>query len=164
MVTPGAAMPCSCESERAAGHVLVLDAGPSAGWVLLSGSRGYAWLAVLRRRSLDPRLAAGEVPESSRLLAVRSEQITRRENRHRIARRWDALAAEAHRRLSPAHADVAEHIQYVAQVLRANQPLRARGVALAITMLRATADAIRRSSVGGHDLAAAAARSAIAAM
>jgi hypothetical protein len=164
MVTSGVAMPCSCESERAVGHVLVLDAGPSAGWVLLSSSRGYAWLAVLGRRSLDTRLAAGELPESSRLLAVRSEQITRRENRHRIARRWDALAAEAHRRLSPAHADVAEHIQDVAEVLRANQPLRARGVALAITMLRATADAIRRSSVGGHDLAAAAARSAIAAM
>jgi hypothetical protein len=163
MTTARAARP-AVNLDQAIDRFVLVDAGAATGWTLLPRRRGEAWLARLRHRSLDARLRAGEPAESSRLLAVRTALLVTPASRHRIARRWDALAATARACLPRAHLDVAEYAQAVADVLRGDQPVSVRGVAVAGAMLRVAADGLQRPGAGGADLAAAAARAAIAAM
>jgi hypothetical protein len=134
------------------------------GLALLPWRRRDALLATLRRRSLDGRLATGQPPECSRLLAVRSAHLTSRASRRRIARRWDALAVNARARFSPSQLSVAEVVQRVADVLCTDEPVGVQGVALALTRFKLAADAIRRAGPAAHDIAAAVARTAIETM
>jgi hypothetical protein len=164
MTTARAAARPAIDLDRAAGCLVLVNTGPPTGWALLPRRHRDAWLARVRHRALDARLTAGEPPESSRLLAVRTTLLVSPPSRRRIARRWDAAAAVARVRLPRLHLDVAEEIQKVADVLRAEQPVGARGVAVATTMVSLTANAVQRPGAGGTDLAAAAARTALAAM
>ena len=163
MTTARAARP-AVDLDRAADCLVLVNTDPSSGWALRPQRRGEAWLARLRRRSLDARLAAGDPPERSQLLAVRTAQLVSPASRRRIARRWDALAALARARLARSHLEVANEIQKVADLLRTNQPVGVRGVAAAITMLAIAADAVQRPGSGGEDIAAAVACTAIAGM
>jgi hypothetical protein len=147
--------------DSAAGRLLLLDAGHSTGLSLLAHRRREAWLARLRHRSLDARLAAGEPPECSRLLAVRAAYLVSATSRRRIAERWDALAALARRCLPRAQLEVADQIEEVADVLRADRRVGVRGVAVAVTMLGLAANAVQRPDTGGQDIAAAVARAAV---
>ncbi|HZC73885.1 MAG TPA: hypothetical protein VE442_24570 [Jatrophihabitans sp.] len=141
---------------------VLVDTSPPTGWALLPQRRRDRWLAHLRHRSLDARLAAGESPESARLLAVRTAHLVGRASRRRIATRWDALAITA-RRHRLQH-ELADHIQQVADLLRTDQPVGVHGVALATTTLALAADAVRRLERGGGDIVAATARSTLSAM
>jgi hypothetical protein len=144
--------------DSAAGRLLLVDTGPSTGLSLLPRRRREAWLARLRHRSLDARLASGEPPESSRLLAARAAYLVSATSRRHIADRWDTLAAVARRRLPRPQLEVAAQIQNVADVLRADQRVGVRGVAVAVTMLGLAANAIKHPDTGGQDIAAAVAR------
>jgi hypothetical protein len=152
------------EHERPTACLVLVSTGSPRRWALLRWRRRHGWLARLRHRSLDVRLAAGEPPETSRLLAVRTAQLTSPSSRGRTARRWDAVAADARQRLGWRHVDVAEQMQQVADVLRGDRPVGVRGVAVAMTMAGVAAHGLRRSGCGGCDIAAAVARSAISAM
>lgn len=163
MTTVRAARP-AFDLDRIARCLVLVHTGPSTGLVLLPRRHRDAWLARLRHSSLDARLAAGEPPECSRLLAVRTAYLVSPASRRRIARRWDALAAVARRRPGRSHLEVADLIQNVADLLGTDQPVGVRGVAAAVTMLAVAADAVQRPDTGGDDVAAAVARAAIAAM
>jgi hypothetical protein len=52
-----------------------------------------SWRILLQRRELDRRLASGEDPSSSALLALRGAQLTSEASRGRLARSLDALIA-----------------------------------------------------------------------
>jgi len=56
-MTTGRAGRRAFDLDSAAGRVLLVDAGPSTGLLLLPHRRRDAWLARLRHRSLDARLA-----------------------------------------------------------------------------------------------------------
>jgi hypothetical protein len=150
--------------DRATDCLVLVNTGPPTGWALLPPRRRETWLVRLRHRSLDARLAAGEPAESTRLLAVRTRHLVSRASRRRIARRWDAVAATARARLPRSHLDVAEELQKVADLLRADQPVCVRGVALAATAVGVAAHALQRPGAGGEDIAAAAARTSLASM
>jgi hypothetical protein len=152
------------DSASAGNRLVLVDTGPATGLALLPQRRRDRWLARLRHRSLDARLAAGESPESTRLLAVRAMQLVRPAARRRIAGRWDKLATETRLRQRHRHPELADHIEQVAVLLRTDEPVGARGVANAITMLRVAADAVQRVRTGGDDIAGAAARTALATM
>ena len=160
-MTTGRAGRRAFDLDSAAGRVLLVDAGPSTGLLLLPHRRRDAWLARLRHRSLDARLAAGEPPENSRLLAVRAAFLIRATSRRHIADRWDTLAARARRSLPRAQLEVADQIEEVANVLRDDQRIDVRGVAAAVTMLGLAANAIQQRSTGGQDIVAAVARAAV---
>lgn len=147
--------------DSAAGRLMLLDAGQSTGLSLLVHRRREAWLARLRHRSLDARLAAGEPPESSRLLAARAAYLVSATSRRHVADRWDTLAALARRCLPRAQLEVADQIEEVADVLRADRRVGVRGVAVAVTMLGLAANAVQRPDTGGQDIAAAVARAAV---
>jgi hypothetical protein len=150
--------------DRAARCLVLVNTGPRTGWALLPPTRREAWLVRLRHRGLDARLAAGEPAENSRLLAVRTRHLVSPASRRRIARRWEAVAAIAQVRPPRPHRDVVEELQKVADVLRADEPVGVRGVALATTTFGIAAHALRRPGAGGDDIAAAAARTALASM
>ena len=159
---------CPTQAAAALDHpsdcFVLFDAGSGRGLTLLPRRRRDALLARLARRWLDARLAAGEAPDGSLLLAVRAAQLVRVRGRARLARRWDALAVEARRRAARSRAEVAEHLQRVADVLRGDGLVFAHGVAIAITMRAPAAKAVQRLHTGGDDLVAAIARDALAAM
>jgi len=147
---------------------LVLAQGRD-GLVLAPSRRREEWVARLLGARLDRRLAAGAPPEQSRLLAVRAAQLVRPAARRRLARHWDHLAARARRPVSPldsrvpiapARLDAAlPHVQRIADLLRADQPVSARGVAIAATLLTDGAGPVYRLGGGAaEDLLAAVAR------
>jgi hypothetical protein len=147
-----------------ASRMVLASAGRAGDWHLLPCRRRDAWLARLAHRRVDARLAAGDPPESGRLLATRAAQLVRPARRRAVAKRWDDLAAAA-RSARPLPAwDVADQVQLVADVLRSAHPVDARGVALAVTLLPAADDALRRVETGGAEVAAAAACTALAAL
>jgi hypothetical protein len=147
---------------------VLVDAGSGRGLVAVPRRRRDALLARLLGRSLDNRLAAGRAPESSRLLAVRAVQITNPSARQRLARDWDELAARSRQprslfdpRVPVARSRIeaaADEIQLVADTLRADRPVSARGVAIAVTLLTTAASPVYRLGASGADLAAAVGR------
>ena len=163
---PGAAV-TSHDGVMTAAQVLV-DLGSTRGLVAIAPRRSDAVLARLLGHRLDTRLAAGEAPESNRLLAVRALQITSPPMRRRLADSWDDLAARARRPQAPfdprapiAQSQVdaaADEIQRVADVLRADRPVSAQGVALATALLTTPESPVYRLGRGGAELAAAVAR------
>jgi hypothetical protein len=155
-------------AEQRVGCLVLVDTGPHGGLTLLPRRRREAWLARLCSRWLDAQLAAGQPAESGRLTAVRAAQIVAPRCRRRLARQWAALAGDLHeprgRGVGRSATDVADEIEQLADVLRADRVVFAQGVAIAATMLRAARSAVARFDSGGDDLAAAIARAAVAAM
>jgi hypothetical protein len=147
---------------------VLVHAGPDRGLIAVPRRRRDAVLARLRGRALDGRLASGRSPEGSRLLAVRAAQITSPAARRRLATHYEELAARARYPQAPfdprapiARSQVdaaADEIQRVADLLRADRPVSAHGVALAGTLLTAATSPAYRIGRGGDDLAAAVAR------
>lgn len=145
-----------------------MNTGTTHGYVIVQQRRRDKALARLLGPRLDNQLAAGVAPESSRLLAVRAEQITSPSARDRLARAWDELAARARSPQSPFDARVpvarravdaaADQIQSVADVLRADRPVTARGVAIAAALLTSARSPVYRLGGGTADLAGAVAR------
>jgi len=111
--------------------------------------------------SLDRRLAAGEAPESGRLLAVRAEQIVALDRRRELARHWEHLLAVA-AGPSPAGSRTllcrgrivaaAAEVHDLAGRLRAPLPVAATGVAAARVLLTdATGPVYNRRDDGALD-------------
>jgi hypothetical protein len=92
---------------------------------------------------------------------VRAAQLTTACFRDRIAARWDELGALARARTDR---ETADQVNSVAEILRADRLVLARGVAYAATMAGTAAAALDRIQVGGEDLVAAVVRTAIAGM
>lgn len=128
---------------------------------LIAWRRRDALLARLRHRSLDRRLAAGEAAHLDPLLAVRAAHLATTGARMRIAATWDELAARTRAAADDATAD---RVGAVAETLRADRLVLARGVAYAAAMTSAAAAAIERLHAGGEDIVAAIANAAVAAM
>jgi hypothetical protein len=108
------------------------------------GPGAIARLAALARaHSLDRELAAGADPASSEQLAARAARLTSARNRRQLAeglerlertargpqRRWWAMADRAH------VIDNAEQIGDLVELLRADTPLYAPGIALVRELL-----------------------------
>jgi hypothetical protein len=102
-------------------------------------------LARMKAASLDRRLAAGQAPESDRLLAARADLIVGRRSRQRLADNWEHLLTAARMPITPWGPRFAVR---ATTVLLAEQPLRElvamirepvrvnpRGVALARLLL-----------------------------
>jgi hypothetical protein len=102
-------------------------------------------LARLLAASLDGRLAAGESPESARLLAARAQAIVSPAKRAELARHFERLLdvarqpPRAPRRVIPLRREAiigaAPAIRELAARLRVSLPVSARGVAAALTLL-----------------------------
>jgi hypothetical protein len=160
-------------ADQTPGRTLLVEAGPGQGLVVVRRSRRDDVLCRVLARILDRHIAGGTAPESTRLLAVRAAQITAPRWRRRLSRRWDELAArtrcpqapfDPRAPISPAQIDAAaDEIAQVADLLRADRPVSARGVALASALLTTARSPAYRLGRGGDDLAAAVAR-AVAAM
>ena len=110
--------------------------------------------------SLDHRLAAGQAPEASRLLAVRAQQLVRLGQRRELAAHWERLLAVAagppgrprallcRGRIVAAAAEIHE----LADRLRAPLPVAATGVAAARALLTdATGPVYNRRDITGLD-------------
>ena len=123
--------------------------------------RRDAVVARLRHRSLDRRLATGEPAHLDPLLTVRAAQLATTEVRDCVAARWDELAARTRAAADDATAD---RVGAVAETLRADRLVLARGVAYAATMTGTAGAAIERLHAGGEDIVAAIANAAVAAM
>jgi hypothetical protein len=95
--------------------------------------------------SLDRRLAAGHAPEEMRLLAARAQDIVALHRREALARHWEQVLARAAQPPSAPYnaAPLARGpvlaaepaIRELARLLRAAQPVTARGVAMARLLL-----------------------------
>jgi hypothetical protein len=107
------------------------------GWV-----RG---LALVKARSLDRRLAAGEDPASDRLLAARANRILRRPSRERLAADWERLLRTARRPIAPRSPRVLvrprsvlaveHHVRELIAMIREPARVNPRGLALAALLL-----------------------------
>jgi hypothetical protein len=101
--------------------------------------------ARLLARSLDRRLAGGQPPESSRLLATRAQVLVRPGERALVARNWEHLVTVAGcapgrsiRRLPLCRDRIVEAERDVGAMLvalTAPLPVPARGVAMATALL-----------------------------
>jgi hypothetical protein len=135
---------------------VLVDGGPGQGLVVLPRRLWDDLLARLHADSLDSRLAAGEPPESCRLLAVRAAQLTSPSARHRLARYWDDVVLRARRARLPhdPHMPVSrpqidaavQEIELVSGTLRARRPVSAQGVALVATLLTTPTSPVYRRS------------------
>lgn len=121
----------------------------STGTLLRSGSREHQpwdrWLARIRAPSLDSQLAAGCPPGTSRLLAVRAQEITSPAGRGELVRQWGYVLDRARRpplprspraplcrdRIAAAEGDV----RTMLAVLACPLPISARGAAMASVLL-----------------------------
>jgi hypothetical protein len=147
---------------------VLVDFGGPNGFVAVPQRFRDAILARLFSRRLDARLASGEAPEKSRLLAVRAVQLTSPRTRRHVARCWDELAARARypqpffdARAPVARSQIdaaADEIGRIAELLRAPRPVSAQGVALAAGLLTMAGSPAYRPGRGGDELAAAIAR------
>jgi hypothetical protein len=100
-------------------------------------------LASSRATVLDSRLAAGDSPESDRLIALRARALVVPARRQQLASDWDRLVDMARERPATAHvplrrdriAAVEADIRELQRSLRASAPVPARGVAIASSLL-----------------------------
>ncbi|HUN37803.1 MAG TPA: hypothetical protein VMU95_37905 [Trebonia sp.] len=102
-------------------------------------------LARALATSLDRRLAAGEPPESGRLLAARARALVKPAQRVALARDWERLLVVARQPPRSARPGIplrraaiiaaAPAIAELAARLRVSLPLGARGVAAALTLI-----------------------------
>ena len=125
------------------GRTVLVGAAP-APWAAQRARATDRLLARLLGASLDRRLAAGQAPEASRLLAVRGQQIVELRHRRQLAGNWEHLLAMAadgppnrprallcRGRIVAAAAEIGE----LAAHLRAPLPVAATGVAAAQVLL-----------------------------
>jgi hypothetical protein len=77
--------------------LLVTDSGDPTRLVLESDGHGLRLLTRLFAFSLDRRLASGDAPESSRLMASRASRLVSAPERAALARNWDHLLRRARR-------------------------------------------------------------------
>jgi hypothetical protein len=153
--------------EAGPGSALVLGDPHGAG--LLEARPIRAVDRVLARvfgASLDRLLAAGQAPESDRLLAARAQHIVSLPARRALAGNWEHLLQVAHRAPVPAVplcrdriAAAEPAIRELIRCLRAPLPVPAQGVAAATVLLTdatgpvysrrspATLDALLRSAL-----------------
>jgi hypothetical protein len=112
---------------------------------------------------LDRCLAAGDDPDSSRLLATRAQHLVSLATREALAESWEHLLAKARRAPAPGHAALAvradrvlgaepDVLELIAH-LRAALPVAARGVAAASVLLADGAGPVyhKRSAVSLRD-------------
>jgi hypothetical protein len=112
---------------------------------------------------LDRRLAAGEDPDSSRLLATRAQHLVSVATRQAVADSWEHLLARARHAPAPGHAAMAiradrvlaaepDVLELIAH-LRTALPVAARGVAAARVLLTDGAGPVyhRRAATGLRD-------------
>jgi hypothetical protein len=120
------------------------DPAPSGPWAVARARAADRLLARVYGMSLDRRLAAGRAPESSRLLAVRAQQLVTLRQRRELARNWEQLLERAAgdgpprpRALLCRDRIVAAgtEIRDLAGHLRAPLPVAATGVAAARVLL-----------------------------
>jgi hypothetical protein len=125
------------------------DEGMTTDLMLRSGSHSHRfwdrWLARAWAPSLDSHLAAGWPPGTSRLLAVRAEEITSPAGRGELVRGWGHVLARARRpavprtpraplcrdRIAAAEGDLRTMLAVLASPL----PVSARGGAMASVLL-----------------------------
>jgi hypothetical protein len=125
------------------GRTVLVGIDP-APWAACQARATDRLLARLFGASLDRRLAAGQAPETGRLLAVRAQQIVTLRHRRELAGNWERLLAVAaggpssrprallcRDRIVVAAAQVRE----LAGHLRAPLPVAATGVAAARVLL-----------------------------
>ena len=108
--------------------------------------------------SLDRRLAAGEAPESGRLLAVRAQQIVALDRRRELARHWEHLLGVA---AGPSSAGprallcrdrivaAAAEVRDLTGQLRTPLPVAAPGVAAARVLLTDATGPVYNRRYGG---------------
>jgi hypothetical protein len=110
-------------------------------------------LARFRALALDRRLATGEPPEASRLLAVRAARITTVASRRRLAACWDRLLRLAGQdpvafttRMPLQRSQIlaaSQQIHQLVELLTDERPVAARGVAMASRLLTEPSPAFR---------------------
>jgi hypothetical protein len=117
--------------------------------LLRTGSRGHRfcdrWLARACAPSLDSRLAAGWPPGTSRLLAIRAQEITSPAGRGDLVRAWGYVLERARRPAvpHPPHAPLCRDritaaegdVRTMLAVLACPLPISARGAAMASVLL-----------------------------
>lgn len=148
---------------------------------MLSYSHGPSGLAARRHRltdtmlaqhifgfRLDRRLAAGDDPDSGRLLAARAQHLVSVAKRQELAECWENLLARARRSPAPAHAAMSIRADRVLAAepdvldliahLRMALPVPARGVAAAHVLLTDGAGPVydKRAAAGLRDATRAA--------
>jgi hypothetical protein len=125
--------------------IIVADSGDPTRLVLESNGHGLRFLTRLFAFSLDRRLASGDAPESSRLMASRTSRLVSPPERAALARNWDHLLQRAYRptagrtsraplcreRIVAAEGDIREMVS----ALSAPVPTTVRGVAMASWLL-----------------------------
>jgi hypothetical protein len=109
--------------------------------------------------SLDRHLAAGHAPEQTRLLAARAQDIVAPRRREALARHWEHALAKAAQPPSASYsvAPLARGpvlaaepvIRELAWLLRAPQPVTARGVAMARLLLTDAGSPLYRRAAPG---------------
>jgi hypothetical protein len=102
-------------------------------------------LARLKARSLDRRLAAGEIPASDRLLAAHADRILTPQSRRRLATDWELLLGTARRPIPsrsprvlvrPRSVLAAEHhVRELIAMIREPGRVNPQGLALAALLL-----------------------------
>ena len=124
-------------------RTVLVSTDPAAPWAVHRARATDRLLARMFGASLDRRLAAGQAPEATRLLAVRAQQIVALRRRRELARNWEHLLAAAtggprrprallcRDRIVAATAEVRD----LAGHLRTPLPVAANGVAAARALL-----------------------------
>jgi hypothetical protein len=108
--------------------------------------RPWLWdpaLTRVRATLLDRRLAAGDPPESGRLIALRARALVVPARRQRLASDWERLVTIARERPAAARVPLRRDriiaaepdLRELQRSLRASAPVPARGVALASNLL-----------------------------
>ena len=124
--------------------LLIRDPAGSGRLVTRPAGMTVRLLAGMFGASLDRRLAAGDVPESGRLLAARAQQIVALGRRRRLARNWEHLLEVAARqppagRRGPLCRDrilaAGDDVRDLGVQLRVPLPVTAAGVASARVLL-----------------------------
>jgi hypothetical protein len=128
------------------GSTIIVEDRASAGAMAIHPCRASdRVLARVLAASLDARLAAGEPPESGRLLAARAQVIVSPGKRAELAGYWERLLdaarqpprapRQAVRLRREAIIAAAPAIGELSACLRAALPVSARGAAIAITLI-----------------------------
>jgi hypothetical protein len=127
-----------------ADRTVLVRTDPAGPWAARRAGVTDRLLARMFGASLDRQLAAGQAPESGRLLAVRAQQLVALGRRRELARNWERLLSVAtdgtsrpprallcRDRIVAAAAEIGE----LADQLRAPLPVAATGVAAASVLL-----------------------------
>ncbi len=163
-VNPGAGQSGRSRARRTRRGTLVVTDWHGSGLLAVCPDRA-ADKAMARAFAfrLDRRLAAGDDPDSSRLLATRAQHLVSLATRRTLAESWEHVLAKATRAPGPGYAAMAiradrvlaaepDVLELIAH-LRAALPVAARGVAAASVLLADGAGPVyhRRAADGLRD-------------